>query len=37
VTAAGKLVADADSVAVGEQIEARLARGTLTARVSGKK
>jgi exodeoxyribonuclease VII large subunit len=32
----GALLADANSVAVGDEIEARLARGTLKARVTGK-
>ncbi|MGH8139990.1 MAG: exodeoxyribonuclease VII large subunit [Steroidobacteraceae bacterium] len=32
----GKLVTDADSVAIGEDIEARVAHGRLTARVTGK-
>lgn len=32
----GKLLTDADAVAVGEEIEARLANGTLKARVTGK-
>jgi exodeoxyribonuclease VII large subunit len=35
--ASGRLLADAALVQVGEQIEARLARGTLTARVTAKK
>jgi exodeoxyribonuclease VII large subunit len=33
----GALVSDAGSVSPGEDIEARLARGTLTARVTGRK
>jgi exodeoxyribonuclease VII large subunit len=32
----GKLITDADAVAVGDEIEARLANGTLKARVTGK-
>jgi exodeoxyribonuclease VII large subunit len=32
----GKLITDADAVAVGDDIEARLANGTLKARVTGK-
>jgi exodeoxyribonuclease VII large subunit len=32
----GKLLTDADAVAVGDEIEARLANGTLKARVTGK-
>ena len=35
-TADGTLVTDADSVALGDEIEARLARGTLKARVTAK-
>ena len=33
----GRLLTDASAAAVGEEIEARLARGTLTARVTGRK
>jgi exodeoxyribonuclease VII large subunit len=33
----GALLTDADSVQRGDLIEARLARGTLTARVTGRK
>jgi exodeoxyribonuclease VII large subunit len=36
-TARGTLVTDAAAVAVGDEIEARLARGTVAARVSGRK
>jgi exodeoxyribonuclease VII large subunit len=32
----GKLITDANSVAVGDEIKARLANGTVTARVTGK-
>jgi exodeoxyribonuclease VII large subunit len=32
----GAVITDASSVAVGDEIEARLARGTLTARVTGR-
>ena len=32
----GKLITDADAVAMGDEIEARLANGTLKARVTGK-
>jgi exodeoxyribonuclease VII large subunit len=32
----GKLVTDANAVAVGDEIEARLANGNLKARVTGK-
>jgi exodeoxyribonuclease VII large subunit len=33
----GELLTDASAAAIGEEIEARLARGTLTARVTGRK
>jgi len=33
----GTVLTDAATVAVGDEIEARLARGTLTARVTGSK
>jgi exodeoxyribonuclease VII large subunit len=32
----GSLVTDADAVAIGDEIETRLARGRLRARVTGK-
>jgi exodeoxyribonuclease VII large subunit len=32
----GKLLTDADAISVGDEIEARLANGTLKARVTGK-
>jgi len=32
----GKLVTDSNTVSVGDEIEARLANGTVTARVTGK-
>ena len=35
-TTDGRVLTDSDSVAVGDEIEARLARGTLRARVTGK-